>query len=105
MKIKIIITLFIIAIIGWYVIGLIGNPFIFIISSVLLTLFFMSLVYFLTTVLVMKLIPSNRKKFYETHKMQLRIIILFCFAFFSFGCWTINKYLLPEMFHLIGLFG
>ncbi|MHC4269784.1 MAG: arylsulfotransferase family protein [Planctomycetota bacterium] len=103
MKLSIVVSTLLILVIISYVMGFIGNPFLFIIFLYIALIVAFFVIFLITTSMIWNQLPLNIKKIHENHKIRFNTIILSCFIFFVFGGWVINRYYLPEKFSLISL--
>lgn len=106
MKLKTIVSILSITLIMGYILGFIGNPFLFVIyfSVVAFGGMFLVIFYFAPN-LVWKWLPSNTKKVNQYNKKRIKVIILVCFIFLFLGGWVINSCCLSELPHLSILIG
>jgi len=109
MNLKVGVGVLALALIAFYVLGLIGNPFLLVAAFpiVLLCLLvgaFLVLVPITTSLISRFLRPDLREK-YENKQLRLKAIVLACLLLLFLGGWVANRYVLPGKFHPVSLLG
>lgn len=102
MKLKLIIGVSLVIVGAIYLIGLTGNPFIFVISIPIASLAFLLL---LGSMIIWKLPPLKTRGIYKEHKILFLPVAAGCLIFLILGGWLINHYCLPHPFNYRSLTG
>lgn len=97
------------ALISFYVLGFIGDPFLLvtafpIILMCLLVGAFLVVVP-ITTGLISRFLPMDVRKKYENRQLRLKAIVSACLLFLVLGGLVANRYVLPGKFHPVSLLG
>ena len=97
------------ALVSFYVLGFIGDPFLLVAAFPVVVLFLLVGAFLvavpIATGLISRFLPQDIREKYENKQLRLKTIVSACLLFLLLGGWVANRYVLPGKFHPVSLLG
>ena len=97
------------ALVSFYVLGFIGDPFLLVAAFPVVVLFLLVGAFLvavpIATGLISRFLPQDIREKYENKQLRLKTIVSACLLFLLLGGLIANRYVLPGKFHPVSLLG